>query len=289
MFIIIGAVVVLGAVIGGYLMEHGNLHVLFQPAELVIIFGAAIGSLIIASPVRVLKMIVGNLKLIFAAKAAGKENYVEILMLLSQLFAKARKDGILALEREVEKPHESQIFQKYRSILADHHLLSFICDNLKVIISTSPPAHELDNLLELDLEVNKHEEMVPSSSIAKLADSLPGLGIVAAVLGIVVTMGKINEPPEVLGHSIGAALVGTFLGILFCYGFIGPMATNLEFKVKEKEISYMIIKTALIAFVEGAAPQIALEYGRRAIPSGERPTFDELDKLIKDAKAKSGN
>jgi len=289
MFIIIGAVVVIGCVIGGYMMSHGNMSILFQPAELVIIFGAAIGSLIIASPPKILKMILGNIKVIFAASGATRETYIDILMVLSQLFVKARKDGILALEKEVEKPHESQIFTKYPTVLADHHLVSFICDNLKVIISTSPPAHELDNLLELDMEVNKHEEMVPSTSIAKLADSLPGLGIVAAVLGIVVTMGKINEPPEVLGHHIGAALVGTFLGILFCYGFIGPMATNLEFKVKDKEISYLIIKTALIAFVEGAAPQIALEYGRRAIPSGERPSFDELDKLMKDAKAKSGN
>jgi chemotaxis protein MotA len=289
MFIIIGVVVVLGTVIGGYIMEHGNLSVLFQPAELIIIFGAALGALIIASPPKILKMILGNIKLIFATSGASRQSYIDILMVLSQLFIKARKDGILALEREVEKPKESQIFTKYPSVLSDHHLLSFICDNLKVIISTSPPAHELENLLEIDMEVNKHEEMIPSTSIAKLADSLPGLGIVAAVLGIVVTMGKINEPPEVLGHSIGAALVGTFLGILFCYGFIGPMATNLEFKVKDKEISYLIIKTALIAFVEGAAPQIALEYGRRAIPSGERPTFDELDKLMKDAKAKSGN
>ncbi len=287
MFIFIGAFVVLGAVIGGYLMAHGNLHVLFQPAELVIIFGAAIGSWIIASPPKIMKMIIGNIKLVFAASGAKKENYVEILLVLSQLFIKARKDGLIGLEKEVEKPKESQIFSKYPGILADHHILDFICDTFKIIITSTPAAHELDSLLEMEMEVNAHEELTPSASIAKLADSLPGLGIVAAVLGIVLTMGKINEPPEVLGHHIGAALVGTFLGILACYGFVGPIATNLEYKVHDREVSFRIVKAALIAYLGGSSPQMAIEYGRRAIPSADRPSFDELDKLAKDAKTKS--
>lgn len=287
MFAVIGIVVVLGAVISGYLMEHGNLSVLFQPAELVIIFGAALGSLVLASPKKVLMLVVGNISTIFQSGETGKEAYLDLLILLNRLFRKIRKEGLLAIEADVDNPGQSTIFSDHKGIISDSQSMDFICDNLRVIISTSLPPHEFESLLDTDIEARNHENITPVSSITKVADALPGLGIVAAVLGVVLTMGKISEPPEVLGHSIGAALVGTFLGVLMCYGFAGPMATNLEHKAKEKEIYFSVIKAALIACAAGAAPQTALESARRAIPCGDRPTFIELEEAMKKWKEKA--
>jgi chemotaxis protein MotA len=280
MFAAIGIIIVLGSVIGGFLMEEGNLHVLFQPAEVVIIFGAAIGGLIIASPARVLKNIIKNIKTIFSSDSTNKQAYLELLSLLNTILSKIRKDGLISIEADIENPQKSAIFNKYKTVVANSRALEFICDNLKVIITANMPPHELDSLMEIDIEAHHHEEMTPATSIAKVADALPGLGIVAAVLGVVLTMGKIDQPPSVLGHSIGAALVGTFLGVLMCYGFVGPMATNLEHKAKEKEVYFQVIRVVLVAFVGGAAPQMAVESGRRAIPGKERPTFSELEKSL---------
>ncbi len=223
MFAIVGIVVVLGAVIGGYLMEHGNLAVIFQPAELVIIFGAAIGSFLVASPSKVVGLVVKHISAIFGGKGRSKENYLDLLSLMNTLFMKIRKDGLISIEADIETPAESPLFQKFKEVLANPKAVDFICDNLKVIISTNLPAHEMENLMDVDIEAHQHESLIPAVSVAKVADSLPGFGIVAAVLGVVLTMGKIDQPPEVLGHSIGAALVGTFLGVLMCYGFVGPM------------------------------------------------------------------
>jgi len=287
MFVIVGILVVLGSVIGGYLMEHGNLGVLFQPAELVIIFGAAIGSLVISSPKKVLLLVTGSIKSIFESGEVTKETYLDLMILMNRLFRKIRKEGLLAIETDVDNPKQSAIFSSHDSILADQQVLEFICDNLRVIISTSLPAHEFESLLDTDIEIRDHERLIPAGSIAKVADALPGLGIVAAVMGVVLTMGKISEPPEVLGHSIGAALVGTFLGVLCCYGFVGPMASNLEHKGKEKEIFLTVIKAALLACAAGAAPQTALESARRAIPYGDRPTFEELEEAMKKWKEKT--
>jgi chemotaxis protein MotA len=281
MFVIIGIVVVLGSIIGGFLMEGGNLHVLFQPAELVIIFGASIGAFFIASPSRVVKLVVKHITLIISSKEQSKEKYLEILSLLYQLFSKIRKEGLISIESDVEAPDKSAIFNKYKSVMTNLDIINFLCDNVKVIITTNVPPHELEDLMELEIETHHHEAMVPSRSLAKIADALPGLGIVAAVLGVVLTMGKIDQPPSVLGHCVGAALVGTFLGVLMCYGFVGPMATNLEYKVKEDSVYFQIIKVALVAFVGGSPPQMAVEFARRAIPGKERPTFDELEKGIR--------
>jgi chemotaxis protein MotA len=287
MFVIIGIVVVLGGVFGGYLMEHGNFSVLIQPAELVIIGGAALGSLIISSPPRVLKLIVKDIGKIFGGGGVGRAGYIELLLLLNQLFWKIRREGLLAIEGDVENPAQSEIFKKFNTIISNHHALNFICDNFRVIITTNMPPHELDALLEIDMEASHNDAITPATSINKVGDALPGLGIVAAVLGVVITMGKISEPPEVLGHSIGAALVGTFLGVLACYGFVGPMATNLEHKAQEHEIYFSVIRTALVSFVGGAAPQIAVESGRRAIPGSDRPSFLELEEEIKKWKDKT--
>jgi chemotaxis protein MotA len=281
MFAIIGIAVVLGAVVGGYLMEHGNLSVLFQPAEVVIIFGAAIGSLIIASPPKVLSLIIKSMGKLFGSGGMGKGGYLELLTLLFQIFSKIRKEGLISIEGDIEEPDKSPIFNKHKKVLTNHHAINYLCDNLKVIISTNVPAHELDSLMELDAETHHHEALTPAHKISMVADSLPGLGIVAAVLGVVLTMGKISEPPEVLGHSIGAALVGTFMGVLMCYGFVGPIAANIETKVKDDGVAFEIIRVALVSFVGGAAPQMAVEFGRRAIPSTDRPSFNELEEAIR--------
>jgi chemotaxis protein MotA len=281
MFAIIGCIIVLAGVIGGYLMEEGNLSVLFQPAELVIIFGAALGGFIISSPSRVISLVAKSIGTILKAKAPSKSKYLELLALLFQIFSKIRREGLVSIEADVEKPDKSPIFQKFPSVLADHHVLTFICDNLKVIATANVPPHELDNLMEIEIDTHHHQALIPAHSISKIADGLPGLGIVAAVLGVVLTMGKISEPPAVLGHSIGAALVGTFLGVLMCYGFVGPVAANLENQANEGSVPYQVVKVALVAFVGGSAPQMAVEFGRRAVPDKEKPTFDELEQSVR--------
>ncbi len=281
MFSIIGIFVVIGSVAGGYLWHGGNLHVLWQPSELLIIGGAAIGGFLISSPGKVLGIVVSNLKTIFASTETSKDAYLELLSLLNLIFSKIRKDGLISIEADIENPFNSAIFNKYKTVLANHHALDFICDNLKVMITTNMPPHEMDNLMDIDITAHHKDEMIPSASISKIADGLPALGIVAAVLGVVLTMGKIDQPPAILGQSIGAALVGTFLGVLLAYGFVGPMAANLEHKAKDKEIYFEVIKVALVAFVGGSAPQMAVESGRRAIPTNGRPSFNELEKAIR--------
>ncbi|HTG01761.1 MAG TPA: flagellar motor stator protein MotA [Nitrospirota bacterium] len=284
MFAIIGIVIILSAVIGGYLLEGGNLHVLFQPIELLIIGGAAAGAFAISATPRVFGIVLKSLATVLAPKAQSKAKYLELLSLLYQLFSKIRKEGLVSIESDIETPAKSPIFRKYTSVLANHHILSFICDNLKVIITANVPPHELDNLMEIEIDTHHHQALIPAHSISKIADGLPALGIVAAVLGVVLTMGKISEPPAVLGHSIGAALVGTFLGVLLSYGFVGPMATNLENQAEEAAGPLNVVKVALVAFVGGSAPQMAVEFGRRAVPDKEKPTFNELESAVRGRK-----
>jgi len=281
MFVIIGLLLVTGSVIIGFMMEKGNPYILIQPAEFVIIFGAALGAFFIASPPKVITAVVKNVAAIVTSKSPDKAKYLDLLLLLYQLFSKIRKEGLISIESDIEKPDNSPIFNKYKNALSHGHLTNFICDNLKIIITTNVIPHELENLMELETETYYHEALIPSKSIAKVADALPGLGIVAAVLGVVLTMGKIDQPPSVLGHSIGAALVGTFLGVLMCYGFVGPLATNLEHKTKEDIVFLKVIRVALVAFVGGAPPQMAVEFGRRAMPGKEKPTFEELENEIR--------
>jgi chemotaxis protein MotA len=279
MYVILGIIIVLGSVIGGYTMEKGNINVLFQPAEIVIIFGAAFGSLLISSPPKVLKLILKDFGKIF--KDSSTTGYIELLSLLNNIFSKITKDGFISIEADIEYPRKSTIFQKYNNIISDKHILDFICDNLRVIMTINMSHHDLDSFLDIDIEANYSEALIPSISVAKIADALPGLGIVAAVLGVVLAMGKIDEPPAVIGHSIAAALVGTFLGVLLSYGFVSPVATNLEHKANESEVFFRVIKTALVSFVSGAPPQIAVESARRAIPKKDRPSFIELEKAIR--------
>jgi chemotaxis protein MotA len=282
MIAIIGFIVVTGAIAGGYLMEHGNLYVLLQPAEVVIIFGAAFGAFLVASPMKVIKSTSGSVLKIFNNKPYVKADYLEVLMLLSEIFYKIRKQGLVSIEGDVDAPQESAIFKNYPKILKNHHAITFITDTLRMVITTTIEPHELESLMETELEEHHEESLIPSKSMANTADALPGLGIVAAVLGVVLTMGKIGEPPEVLGHSIGAALVGTFLGVLMCYGFVGPMSKNLEYVARE-ELQYLnVLKIALKSFVSNnAAPMVAIEFGRRAIPAKQRPDFVEVEEAVR--------
>ncbi|TAN44862.1 MAG: flagellar motor stator protein MotA [Nitrospirae bacterium] len=281
---IIGAVMVLVCVIGGYLLEHGNLSTLIQPVELLIIGGAALGGFIIASPMKVIKLVIGGVLGALKGKSYSKNDYIEVLQLMSEIFAKIRKEGLVSIEADVDNPEESKIFSKYTNFLHNHHAVDLVADTLRTVMTTSIAPHELESLLDAELEAHHEEAMIPSGSVANIADSLPGLGIVAAVLGVVITMGKISEPPDVLGNSIGAALVGTFLGVLMCYGFAGPLARNLEFAAKEQAEYLNVIKVALVAFVGGAAPQISVEFGRRVIPGNVKPNFAEVEEALRQVK-----
>ncbi len=281
MLVIIGLIVVFGSVIGGYVLHHGNLHVLFQPTELLIIGGAAVGAFIISSPGKILGLVLKNMMRVLSSKSTSKGEFLEILGVLNAVFSKMRKEGLIAIEGDIENPAESPIFTKYPSLLKNHHALNYLCDNLKVIISTNVTPHELDDVMEIEMEAHHHEALIPAHSINKIADGLPALGIVAAVLGVVITMGKVSEPPEILGASIGAALVGTFLGVLLSYGFVGPIGTNLEHIAEEDMLAFKVIKIALVSFVGGAAPQIAVEYARRVIPSVAKPGFTELEESLR--------
>ena len=288
MLAIIGIVIVLGSVITGYAMGKGNFHILFQPAEVIIIFGAAIGGLVISSPGKALKVIVGHLGGIFADSHMSKAHYLELLLLMNAVFFKIKKEGLVAIESDIEDHPKSPLFQKYNNIMKDREVAEFICDTVRTMLSANYPAYELDNLMEVDLEANQHERMLPAHSITKIGDALPGLGIVAAVLGIVITMGYINESAEVLGHHIGAALVGTFFGVLACYGFVGPMGTKLEHHAHEREAYLRVIKTSLLAaYSTSFMVQFAVEAGRRAIPGDDRPSFAEVEEAIKKWKTKA--
>jgi len=284
LFAIIGSVVVLVAVVGGYLLEHGNLHVLFQPAEVVIIFGAATGALLISSPAPVFRAVIKTFPKIFSYKGLSKQDYVDLLVLLFKLFQKMRKEGLISVEEEIDNPEKSKIFSAHPQVLKNHHAMSFICDSIRIVITSNMPGHQLEDILERDIEILHHEALLPAHSVARIADSLPGLGIVAAVLGVVITMGKIDQPPSVLGHSIGAALVGTFLGVLACYGFVGPMAATMEHMARDEKEYLEVIKAALVSYVNGAAPQVAIEVGRRTVPGDFRPSFAELEEQLKAAK-----
>jgi chemotaxis protein MotA len=276
MFAIIGIVVVFGCVVAGYLMEHGNLRVLVQPAELIIIAGAAIGTLLIANPLYILKKIAGGLGGVFGGSKFGKQAYVATLKMMYDLLNKARKDGLMALESDVEEPSKSAIFSKNPAFLKNHHVCDFVCDSLRMAI-TGIDAFDLDQMLDLDLEVHHQDSAAPTAALSTVADSLPGLGIVAAVLGVVITMGALGGPPEEIGKKVAAALVGTFLGILLCYGLVGPMAANMTKAAEEEHAFLYVMRVLMISFLKGTAPIMAVETARRAVPGHVRPSFQELE------------
>jgi chemotaxis protein MotA len=288
MFAIIGLVVVFGAVVGGFLMEHGQLMVLVQPAEMVTIGGAALGTLLVANPLPVLKAMVAGVMGILKGSAFGKDRYLETLKMMYEFLNKVRKEGLIAVEMDVEKPHESEIFKKYPSFLKDHHVEHFVCDTLRMAITGGVEPFDMDQMMELDMEVQHHEATVPIAALTTVADALPGLGIVAAVLGVVITMGALSGPPEEIGKKVAAALVGTFLGILMCYGVVGPLGSNMT-KNAEAHNEYLhVLRVLMLSFFKGNAPMLAIEVARRAIPAHVRPTFNEMEKACKGGGAESG-
>ena len=288
MFAIIGILVVFGAVLGGYLMEHGNIKVLLQPAELIIIGGAAAGTVLVANPLHILKQIVGGVIGVFKGSPFTSARYLASLKLAYQLLNKARRQGLMSLESDIEDPDNSQVFQQDPSFLANPHVKHFFCDSMRMAIS-GVDAFELDQLIETDLEVLHHDATTPINSLTTVADSLPGLGIVAAVLGVVITMGALGGPPEEIGHKVAAALVGTFLGILLCYGLIGPLASNMA-KTADDEKAYMnVLRIVIISFLKGTAPILAVEAARRAVPGHVRPAFKELEEACRSQTAASAS
>lgn len=277
MFVLVGIAVVLAAVVGGYLLAHGKLLVLFQPAEFVIIGGAALGSLIIANPLPTIMAIGRGLLGLIKGSRFSKAYYLETLKLLNDLFHHARKNGLARLEPDIEDPAKSPVFSKYPTFLNDHHALAFLCDSLRMVISGGISPHDLDQMMEQDLEVHHHGATQPVAALSAVADSLPGLGIVAAVLGVVITMGAIGGPPEAVGHKVAAALVGTFLGVLMCYGFVSPLASHMS-KLSEAQSHYcQVLRAGVLAFAKGLPPIMATEFARRTIPSEQRPTFQEME------------
>jgi chemotaxis protein MotA len=287
MFAIIGIVVVFGCVVAGYLMEHGNLRVLIQPAELIIIGGAAVGTLLVANPLHILKKIADGIGGVFGGSKFGKQTYIQTLKMMYDLLNKARKDGLMALESDVEEPEKSAVFSKNPSFLKNHHVRNFVCDSLRMAI-TGIDAFDLDQMLDLDLEVHHQDSAAPTAALSTMADSLPGLGIVAAVLGVVITMGALGGPPEEIGHKVAAALVGTFLGILLCYGLVGPIAANMTKATEEEHAFLYVMRVLMVSFLKGTAPIMAVEMARRAVPGHVRPTFQELEKACRDKGADSG-
>lgn len=285
MLAILGLLAVIAAVVGGYLLEHGNLLVLFQPAEFVIIGGAALATLVVANPPGVVRGVVRGLLGVFKGSRFTKTFYLETLKMLNELFSYARKNSLARLEPDVEEPGKSQLFSKYPALVNDHHALHFVCDTLRTLIAGGISNHDLEQIVEHELEVHHHESKAPVEALSRMADSLPGLGIVAAVLGVVITMGAMGGPPEQIGHKVAAALVGTFLGVLLCYGFVGPLAAHMS-KLSEAELQYFhVLRVGIISFAKGLPPIMATEFARRTIPADLRPTFQEMEAACRGARS----
>lgn len=281
MNVLIGAVIVVASVLGGFVLSHGELVALWQPYELIIILGAAGGAFVIANPVSVTLRTFKQLPRLFFGKNYSKVLYLELLALFYQLFNVIRREGLIAIERHIDDPASSEIFARFPEATGDPHVLDFICDYLRLMVIGDMTSYELENLMDIELETHHHEQSAPSHALAKVADALPGFGIVAAVLGIVITMGALGGPPEELGIHVAAALVGTFLGILMAYGFVSPAANALEAKVNDEGKFYECMKVCILASINGMPPQIAVEFGRKTLVSNVRPSFYELEKCVK--------
>lgn len=287
MLVIVGYMVVLGSVFGGYALMGGHFGVLFQPLEVLIIGGAAVGAFIAGNDGKTIRATMKQLpKLLGNSKKHDKALYMELLALLYVLLSKGRKEGMMALESDIDDPQNSPIFSPYQVILKDERVLEFMTDYLRLIVSGNTDAHEIGELMEHELETYKHEAEVPAHSLMRVGDALPALGIVAAVLGVVHALASADLPPAEMGQLIAHAMVGTFLGILMAYGFVSPLATLIEHKVVESLKVYQCIKVTLMASLNGYAPQLAVEFGRKILCSTERPSFTELDEHVRDVKSR---
>ncbi len=281
MLVIIGYVVVMASVFGGFAMAGGHLGALFQPLELLMIAGGAGGAFFVGNNGKAIKATLKDIPLIFKGSKYNKDSYMELMALLYELLGKVRKEGLMAIEGDVENPHESPVFSKYPKIQADHHVVEFMTDYLRIMVSGNLNSMEIENLMDLEIETHHHEAMISSHAIAKLGDGMPAFGIVAAVMGVVHTMESVGIPPAELGILIAHALVGTFLGILLAYGFVGPLASLLEQKAEENGKMFQTVKVTLLANLNGYAPAMAVEFGRKVLNSTERPGFAELEEHVK--------
>jgi chemotaxis protein MotA len=285
MFTIIGAVIVIASVIGGYVASGGHLVVLFQPFEVMIIVGAAAGAFVISNRKPVLsaagKAVPGLLK----AEKYDKAAYLELLTMLYSVFKLAKSKGALVLEQHVEHPHDSNLFQRFPTFLADEHAVTFFCDYLRLLTLGTDNHHEMETLMDEDLETHRAEHHAVANAISNAADAMPALGIVAAVLGVIHTMGSITEPPAVLGHLIGGALVGTFMGILLSYGFVGPIASAVRARGDAEERYFLCMKAGILAYMQGYAPSVAVEFARKALNTDVRPTFYEVEEAVENLPA----
>ena len=280
MLFIVGAITVIGCVMGGYVALGGHLYVLWQPFEFVIIGGAAVGAYIISNPKNVLSQTGKAIGLLFKGPTHTKEHYLELLSLLYTIFKMAKSKGMLTLESHVENPQESELFQRFPMFYGDHHAVTFLCDYLRMMVLGTENANEMETLIDEELETHHAEQLQIVGAIQTVADATPALGIVAAVLGVIHTMGSITEPPAVLGKLIGGALVGTFLGVLLAYGFVGPIASGLKAIYESEGKYYQCIKVALLAHLNGYAPSVSVEFARKALYSHVRPTFYEVEEAV---------
>lgn len=281
MLFFIGAVVVMCSVIGGYVLNNGHLAVLWQPLEFLIIIGASIGGFIIGSPMPLIKQFMASFKIIFTGLPySNKQPFLDLVGFFFELTKIMRSKGIKEVEKHIDNPHESDLFSKYPALTADHHVEQFICDNLRLIVMGSGLPNQLDELMDDELAIHHKERHTISNVLVTMADGMPALGIVAAVLGVIHTMGSITEPPEILGHLIGAALVGTFCGVLIAYGFVGPMAKNMEAAFAAEAAFYGCAKISILNFARQLSPQIIAEFTRKHMPATVRPSFAELEQFL---------
>ncbi|MBI4938798.1 MAG: flagellar motor stator protein MotA [Nitrosomonadales bacterium] len=281
MLVIIGYVVVAASVFGGFALAGGHMGALFQPIELLMIGGAAVGAFFVGNSGKTIKATLKALPSVLKGAKYTKDSYMELMALLYELLGKVRKEGLMSIEGDIEKPEESPIFAKYPKVLADHHVVEFMTDYLRIMVSGNLNAMEIENLMDVEIETHHHEALVPAHVVAKMGDAMPAFGIVAAVMGVVHTMESVGLPPAELGILIAHALVGTFLGILLAYGFVGPLATLLEQKAEESSKMFQTVKVTLLANLNGYAPAMAVEFGRKALYSTERPGFLELEEYVK--------
>ncbi|MES2932073.1 MAG: flagellar motor stator protein MotA [Pseudomonadota bacterium] len=286
MLVIIGYVIVLASVFGGFAISGGHLASLFQPVELLMIGGAAFGAFLVGNNGKAIKATLKSLPTLLKGSRYSKALYMELMSLLFEVLSKVRKEGLMSIEGDIEKPEESPLFSKYPGVLSDHHIVEFMTDYLRLMVSGNMDAFQIENLMDNEIETHHHEGAIPAHCIAKLGDGMPAFGIVAAVMGVVHTMASVGIPPAELGILIANALVGTFLGILLAYGFVGPLASLLEQKLEESSKMFQCVKVTLLASLNGYAPALAVEFGRKVLYSTERPSFSELEDHIKQAKSK---
>ena len=286
MLVIIGYVVVMASVFGGFAMAGGHLGALLQPIELLMIGGAAGGAFLVGNNSKAIKATLKALPTVFKGSTYTKALYMELMSLLFEILTKSRKEGLMSIEGDIEEPESSPIFSKYPGVLADHHLIEFMTDYLRLMVSGNMDAFQIENLMDNEIETHHHEGEIPVHCIAKLGDGMPAFGIVAAVMGVVHTMESVGIPPSELGMLIAHALVGTFLGILLAYGFVGPLSSVLEQKLHESTKIYQCVKVTLLASLNGYAPALSIEFGRKVLFSTERPSFLELEEHVKQAKSK---